>query len=68
MEERVINVVDVDQTLMQTGDILIGRRFAGDSTSWMLLEGGVANHAAMIISDPNNAYTKYVIDCPSMIE
>ena len=53
---------------MQTGDILIGRRFAGDSASWMLLEGGVANHAAMIISDPNNAYTKYVIDCPSMIE
>jgi len=60
--------VDVDQSLMQTGDILIGRRISGDSASWMLLEGGVANHAAMIVTDPDHAYTKYVIDIPAVGE
>lgn len=61
-------MVDVDQSLMKTGDILIGRRFAGDSVSMMLLEGGVANHAAMIIEDADNSSIKYVIDCPSSNE
>ena len=50
---------------MQTGDILIGRRFSGDAAEWMLLSGGFANHAAMIIEDPENPRAKYVIDCPS---
>ena len=39
---------------MQTGDILIGRRFTGDATQWMLLSGGYANHAAMIVADPDS--------------
>ena len=34
----------------------------------MLLEGGVANHAAMIVTDPDNVYTKYVIDVPAVGE
>ena len=31
----------------------------------MLLSGGYANHAAMIIADESNSLMKYVIDCPS---
>lgn len=49
---------------MLTGDILIGRRFTGDTTEWMMLSGGFANHAAMIVVEPNSEY-RYVIDCPS---
>ena len=49
---------------MQTGDILIGRRFTGDATQWMLLSGGYANHAAMIVADPDSPQ-RMVIDCPS---
>ena len=49
---------------MQTGDILIGRRFTGQSAEMMMFEGGFANHAAMIIANPDSP-TKYVIDCPS---
>jgi len=68
LEERIINIVEVDPGLMETGDILIGRRISGDSTSWMLLEGGVANHAAMIVADADNSQIKYVIDCPPISE
>lgn len=68
LEERIINIVDVDQRLMKTGDILIGRRISGDSASWMMLEGGVANHAAMIVADESNSNLKYVIDCPAVSE
>ena len=50
---------------MKTGDILIGRRFSGDGAEWMLLSGGFANHAAMILEDSENPHAKYVIDCPS---
>ena len=53
---------------MLTGDILIGRRISGDSASWMIFEGGVANHAAMIVADPDNSFIKYVIDCPATSE
>lgn len=51
---------------MQTGDILIGRRFTGDATEWMILEGGLANHAAMIYA-PADSKQKFVIDCPSNV-
>ena len=50
---------------MQTGDILIGRRFSGDNAEWMLLSGGFANHAAIIFEDSiDKAHPKYVYDCP----
>lgn len=65
LEERVINNVDVDSEIMKTGDILIGRRISGDSASMMILQGGVANHAAMIVDYDG---IKYVIDCPSELE
>mmetsp|Transcript_47796 Transcript_47796/g.63141 ORF Transcript_47796/g.63141 Transcript_47796/m.63141 type:complete len:470 (+) Transcript_47796:161-1570(+) len=63
LQERIINIVDIDQGLLKTGDILIGRRFTGDATQWMLLEGGYANHAAMIFA-PADSKKKYVLDCP----
>ena len=65
LEERIINIVEYDFEEMQTGDILIGRRFSGDSAEWMLLSGGHANHAAMVIESNNSMYSKFVIDCPS---
>lgn len=40
--------------MMKTGDILIGRRFSGDAAEYMILSGGYANHAAMIIVDENS--------------
>jgi len=48
---------------MKTGDILIGRRFTGDATEWMLLEGGMANHVAIIYA-PADSKDKFVLDCP----
>ena len=51
LEERIINFVDVDHTLMENGDVLIGRRFSGSGAEWMLLAGGYANHAAIIIKE-----------------
>ena len=68
LNERIINNVEVDQNLMKTGDILIGRRISGDSASMMLLEGGVANHAGIIVADVDNGFLKYVADCPSDLE
>ena len=50
---------------MQTGDVLVGRRFTGHATETMLLQGGFANHAAMIYVPPNSDGTAYVLDCPS---
>ena len=55
-------MVEVDQTLFQTGDVLIGRRFTGDSTQWMLMEGGFANHAAIVYA-PQGSNFKFVMDC-----
>lgn len=65
MRERVINIVDIDQAMIKTGDILIGRRFTGSSAEWMLLSGGHADHAAMVIEARNETGGKYVIDCPA---
>ena len=50
---------------MQTGDILVGRRFSGNAAEWMLLSGGFANHVAMIVEGENGK--RYVIDCPTEI-
>ena len=61
LEERIINFVDVDHTLMENGDVLLGRRFSGSGAEWMLLAGGYANQAAIIIKDQ---YEWYVADCP----
>lgn len=65
LNERIIDIVDIDQGLMKTGDVLIGRRFTGDSTESMLLQGGFANHAAMIYVPPNESDKAYVLDCPT---
>ena len=37
LTERIINIVDIDEDLFQTGDILVGRRFTGHATEMMLL-------------------------------
>ena len=53
---------------MLTGDILIGRRFSGEGAEQMILSGGLANHAAMILTDDFEEIPKdfrYVIDCPA---
>lgn len=65
LKERIINYVEIDQSLMQTGDILVGRRFSGNAAEWMILSGGFANHVAMIVEGEHG--TRYVIDCPSEI-
>ena len=49
---------------MQTGDILIGRRFSGDAVQQMILAGSLASHAAMVVQDGTSGIW-YVIDCPS---
>lgn len=48
--------------MMQTGDIIIARRFTGHTTEMMIFQGGLANHAAMIMRDPDSTAV-YVIDC-----
>ena len=50
---------------MKTGDVLVARRFTGDSAQWMILEGSFANHIAMIVEEPGNFFPVSVIDCPS---
>ena len=65
LQERIINRVSVDQSLMKTGDILVGRRFSGSAAEWMLLSGGFANHIAMVVVDDRGL--TYVIDCPTEI-
>lgn len=56
-------MVDIDYTQMLNGDILIGRRFTGDTSEWMLLDGGQASHAAIILSEEGSD-ARYVADCP----
>lgn len=63
MEQRIINKVEIDESLFKTGDILLGRRFAGWSTLFMLLQGGLANHVAIIVDEGNG--DKYVYECMS---
>ena len=63
MEERIINKVSVDQSLFKTGDVLVARRFAGKSTIYMLLQGGLASHTAIVVDE--GAGTKYVYECSS---
>jgi len=67
LKERVINIVNVDQSKMQTGDILIGRRYTGSDAEWMILSGGYASHAAMIVAD-KDSLVRYVVECPSEVE
>lgn len=61
-EERVIDRVNLHTKEMKTGDIIITRRFTGHTTEMMLLSGGLASHAAMILKDTNSTAV-YVIDC-----
>lgn len=58
----MITQVTVPQDLMKTGDIFIARRFTGHTTEMMLLSGGLADHAAMIIREPGSGLI-YVLDC-----
>jgi len=52
-EERIIDQVFFDYDLMETGDILIARRFTGLTSQQMLFSGSSASHAAMVVRDPN---------------
>jgi hypothetical protein len=54
LDERVIDWVPVDYGLMQTGDVLIGRRFVGLDTQLLMLSGGMATHTSIIIRDADN--------------
>mgnify|MGYP003695155759 CR=1 FL=1 len=51
LEERIIDEVLIDKENLQTGDILIGRKFVGYSTEQMVLSGGYASQVAMIVRD-----------------
>ena len=61
-EKRIIDHVYLAPRLMKTGDILIARRFTGHASEMMMLSGGYANHAAMIMRDEEDKAV-YVIDC-----
>jgi hypothetical protein len=61
-EKRIIDHVYLSPRLMKTGDVLIARRFTGHASETMMLSGGYANHAAMIMRDADDQAV-YVIDC-----
>jgi len=46
---------------MNTGDVIVARRFTGHTTEMMLVSGGLANHAAMIYRDPDSSAV-FVLD------
>jgi hypothetical protein len=54
LENRIVTDVDLPLQLLKTGDILISRQFDGHSTEMMLLDGGMASHAAMLARDPRD--------------
>jgi hypothetical protein len=47
---------------MNTGDVLISRRFTGHTTEIMLISGAFANHAAIVYRDPDSSAV-FVLDC-----
>lgn len=49
IQERVITEVVIDFSIMQTGDLLVARRWTGFPTEIMILSGGFASHVAMIV-------------------
>jgi len=55
----VIDKVKIDENLFKTGDILIGRRFVGSSAQMMLLSGGLASHAAIVVREESGAAWVY---------
>lgn len=61
-EERVINRVNLHTSEMRSGDILISRKYSGHTTDMMLLSGGLASHAAMVLKDSSSSAV-FVIDC-----
>ena len=56
LEPRVIDWVPVDNSLMLTGDILMGRRFVGLDTQLMMLSGGMATHSSIVVRDADGAW------------
>jgi hypothetical protein len=63
MQQRIINKVYLDEEVYHTGDLLVARRFAGWSTLFMLLTGGMATHVAMVVDEGEG--DKYVYECMS---
>lgn len=53
MKERIIQEVHIDYDMMETGDILVSRRWTGFPTAMMILSGGFASQVAMIKRDAN---------------
>lgn len=47
--------------LMETGDILVGRRFTGLTAQQMLFSGSYASHVAMVVREKNGSLS--VMEC-----
>jgi hypothetical protein len=56
MRERVIQEVNVDYNLMNTGDLLVSRRWTGFPTITMILSSGFASQVAMIKKENGQVY------------
>lgn len=54
IEERVITKIELPEDIYKTGDLLISRRWTGHTTEMMLLAGGFASHAAIIVRHPDS--------------
>jgi len=61
LDERIIDQVFFDYDLIQTGDILVARRFTGLTAQQMLFSGSYASHVALVIRDEYGQ--KFVIEC-----
>ena len=61
LEKRIINKVDIDLSVFKTGDILVARRFVGWSSLFMILQGGLANHVAIVVDEGDG--NKMVYEC-----
>jgi hypothetical protein len=49
LSHRVIDQVDLDLRLLDTGDVLVARRFTGRDTLMMVLSGSLASHIAVVV-------------------
>ena len=63
LEDRIINNVNIDWDQIQTGDILVSRRFTGQATLNMLLSGSEATGVSIVHKDERGVIT--VLECQS---
>jgi hypothetical protein len=57
LQERVIQHVKLDlDKLLNTGDLLVSRRWTGYTATMMLLSGSFATNVAMVVKKKNEIY------------